>query len=184
MQEKQRLRESITARREELQPETAAKWSAGITERLLTLPEFNASESVFCYVSMPGEPETREIISASLKSGKRIYVPRSHKDGQMDVVRITSLDQLSPGRFNIPEPPPGFPPSDPQEIDICIIPALACSTDRQRLGRGGGYYDRFIARSEALCAALCFEEFIFAGLPSEAFDMRPDIVISEIRTIR
>ena len=105
-------------------PEVLAADSRAITERLLTLPEMERAERVFCYVSLPGEVETRPLIGKLLSQGRAVLVPRCRAGGEMDLVPISSLDDLTPGAYGILEPGPDLT-STGEMPDLAVVPALA-----------------------------------------------------------
>ena len=91
----------------------------------------------------------------------------------------TSLDELKSGAYGIPEPSSGAPEIPPDGISLVIVPALSCDRNGYRLGYGGGYYDRFLARTRAVAAALCAESRLTDELPREPFDLPCNYIITE-----
>ena len=173
---KARLRVKLLCNRRALTPEIKSDADRIMTERLLSLSEFADAETVFCYVSMYDEPSTSELINEILRSGKTLLVPRCMAEGHMDAVRILSPDELRPsGKFGIMEPDMSAPAWS-EAVDFAVVPALACSRRLYRLGRGGGYYDRFIAEhTEMFSAALCYE---IRDVPAETYDMQVNAAIT------
>ena len=76
-------------------------------------------------------------------------------------------------------PPPAFPAAERDEIGLAVVPCLAADRDAWRLGRGGGYYDRFLAEHPGRTACLCFRALLRADLPMEETDIVMDLVISD-----
>lgn len=136
------------------------------------------ARSVFIYVSVDWEPDTRHLIAAALAEGKRVYVPRCCGRGQMHALRILSQDQLSPGAFGIPEPPEDAEPA-PSDIDLTLAPCVTVSPTGARLGHGAGYYDRFLAGHYTVCACLCHGALLTAEIPVDEYDRPMDYVITE-----
>ena len=128
-----------------------------------------------------GEINTRPILEHILSAGKRLGVPRCIEKGVMEVRSVTSLDQLKPGMYGIPEPDEACPLICPGEIDLAFVPCLSCSRDGRRLGYGGGYYDRYLARTGCRRIALCQEKMTEEAIPAEEWDLRMDGVITEKR---
>ena len=98
---------------------------------------------------------------------------------EMSARRILSLDELKSGAYGIPEPSSGAPEIPPDGISLVIVPALSCDRNGYRLGYGGGYYDRFLARTRAVAAALCAESRLTDELPREPFDLPCNYIITE-----
>lgn len=109
------------------------------------MPEYQSAGTIFCFVGTGREIDTRPILRHALNSGKTVCVPLCTTPGQMELRRITALEELRPGKFHIPEPPADAPCVAVDEVDLAILPCLSCNHLGQRLGRGGGYYDRFLA---------------------------------------
>lgn len=97
---------------------------------------------------------------------------------------ITSVSELLEGKFGIPEPDETLAQPDLTDKTVCIVPGLAFTESGQRLGYGGGFYDRFItAFPQVCCIGLCFEEQIADRLPSEEHDALADQIITEKRKV-
>lgn len=92
---------------------------------------------------------------------------------------ITSMKKLHQGRYGILEPDETAEQIPPHDVDLIVVPALACDLRGYRLGYGGGYYDRYLMQTEAVTAALCAEENMFHALPHDRFDQRCDWVFTE-----
>ncbi len=121
---------------------------AAMTQQLFALPAWQQADTVFCFVSMRDEPDTTAILQQALVSGKRLCVPRClpGNDGRMELVEITSLNDLQPGRYGILEPCGGRTIAALEPGALALIPCLAVDKQGVRLGRGAGYYDRFLTR--------------------------------------
>lgn len=157
----------------------------GIVRRLTAHPAWAAADSVFCYVGRRGEIDTRPLLRAALEAGKTLAVPLCMGPGVMQARAVRSLEELAPaGPYGIPEPPAGAPEVPPQRLALCVLPCLAAAPDGTRLGYGGGYYDRFLCRTDAACMALCAEARLLGRLPHEPFDRRCQWVITERRVLR
>ena len=152
--------------------------NAAMAEAVLGHPAFQRAGTVFCYVSLPTEPDTGPILRAALSLGKRVCVPRCREKPRMDAVLIRSLDDLAPGTLGIPEPVTGdaVPPG---EIGLTLVPCLAADKAGHRLGHGGGYYDAFLAAAPGPALCLCFRELLLPALPAAPWDVPVDAVVTE-----
>ena len=148
-----------------------------ICEEVLKLSELKRAETVFCYVSTPEEIDTQELISKLLKNGKRVAVPRCEGKGLMRAYEIKSLKELQSGAFGIMEPKEECPLVAPSEIDMAVIPCLACSKDGKRLGYGGGFYDRYLENTKFDRVILCREKQILSKIPTDKWDQPMNIII-------
>ena len=148
-----------------------------ISQKLLALPIVKKSKSFFIYVSFGKEVKTHEIINKLINNGKTVTVPKILKPGIMTAVEISSQKQLVLGKFNILEPLSSKPYE--KKIDVGIIPCVAVSPTNIRLGRGGGYYDRFLKQhGEMYNIALAYDFQMVERIPSETHDQKIDLIIS------
>jgi 5-formyltetrahydrofolate cyclo-ligase len=170
-EEKQRLRRRIRAEMREV-PESCFRMAgAEICRRVWESEYYRQAGTVFCFVSCGREPDTYPLLRKTLEDGKRLCVPLCGQEGSMEARQIHSLKQLAPGAYGIPEPPAELPVIPPQEIDLALIPCLAASRKGARLGKGGGFYDRFLAGYTGQAMLLCPERFFLADLPVEEHDI-------------
>lgn len=183
-EEKARLRAWARRMRKAQSSELLLRESSMICERLLELPELKRARTVFCYVSCRSEVETHRLIERLLGQGKTVLVPRCREKGEMDCVPIDSLRQLVPGAYGILEPPEGLPALPSEAVELALIPALACGEDGSRLGQGGGYYDRFLERSDCVAVALCQERFLLPTIPGEPHDRKMTMIVTPRRMLR
>ena len=149
---------------------------------LFDLDVWKNAQSVFIYVSVTPEPDTRRVIDTALKDGKRVAIPKTYQDGSMRALLIDSLTGLNIAPYGIPEPPDYA--SELLNPDLVIIPCLACDEDGNRIGHGAGYYDRYLAQVKCPCVCLCPESALFKTVPHDDLDIKPDIILSERRLIR
>lgn len=155
-----------------------------ILQSIITLPEYQQASMIFCYVSVNKEVDTRLLLQKAWSDGKRTAVPRCIDKGIMKPYEITSLGDLIPGLYDIPEPSERCPLVALTDIDFAIVPCLSCDRKRRRLGHGGGYYDRTLARLTAPSAALCREQLLLDEVSCDEHDQSVDILITENRIYR
>lgn len=142
---------------------------------LFALPAWQQANTVLAFASMPDEPDTAEILQQTLAEGKRLLLPRVLSRAEMDWVEITALTQLQPGAYGILEAPaslPAFTTAALGETALALVPCLAASPDGVRLGRGGGYYDRFLAHYKGRRLLVCPTAALLDALPCESWDIR------------
>ena len=158
-----------------------AKSNNAITSKVITHPLFQAAKTVFCYVSMNNEVDTRSIIKYALREGKTVCVPLCELQGKMTPYVIYSLGEMSEGAYGIPEPPIGAPLGE--NIDLCIVPCVCADKEGYRVGHGGGYYDRFLKDFEGKSMLLCRDVLVHDNVPRKEHDIRCDILITEKQII-
>ena len=155
---------------------------AGMAKVLFALPAWQNADTVLCFAALPDEPDTAAILRRALAAGKRLLLPRVLSQTEMDWVEITALTQLVPGHFGIAEPPAELPPTDPAALPgrlLALVPCMAAGQDGTRLGRGGGYYDRFLSQYRGGTVLLCRELLIRQEIPVEPHDYPVPWVLTE-----
>lgn len=179
--DKHEIRRRLLARRRALSPEKIREWSAAIADRLRAEPAFAAAPAVLAYVaSKDNEADTGPLIRGLLAAGRPVWVPVSGAGGRMQWSRLGGWEELAPGRHGILEPRAahrryGFPPAGA----ACLVPGIGFSVRCQRLGYGGGYFDRFLACFGGVAIGLAYGFQVLPELPVEAHDVRLDCVVTE-----
>ena len=174
----------LRARMKELESGLSVRYkkesSAAIAAYLLGMPEYLEADTVFCFVGASREIDTLPILQDLLARGKRLCVPLCTAPGIMEARQITSVEQLLPGRFpGILEPPADAPAVALDEIDFAVLPCTTCSRAGHRLGKGGGYYDRFLAHYRGGTVLLCREKLLREEIPVEPHDYPVPWVLTE-----
>ena len=178
-QEKQQLRAIVRRLEAALAPEYKAKSARSIAHRLLAMPEYQEAQTVFCFVGTDREIDTRPILEDALAAGKTLCVPLCTEPGRMESRQITDLNQLVPGRYGLLEPTADTPVIPVDAIDFAVLPCVTCNYLGQRLGHGGGYYDRFLSQYRGGTVLLCRELLIRQEIPVEPHDYPVPWVLTE-----
>ncbi len=154
---------------------------AGIYENLAAEEGLQNAKTVFCYVSVGREPDTRKIIEKLLAEGKTVCAPRCLGNGVMEARAFSSLGELEEAMLGIPAPKADAPLVRPEDIDFVVAPCVAASPACHRLGHGGGYYDRFL--SQVRCPVVCLSrgKTMHDFIPVEKCDIMVDKVLTESR---
>ncbi|WP_341271976.1 5-formyltetrahydrofolate cyclo-ligase [Parafrankia irregularis] len=158
--------------------------SAVLTERVLALPEVARARCVAAYVGMADEPDTAELLARLRARGVRILLPVVRPDLDLDFREYGTT--LVPGAMGTREPPPSAPLVELARADAVIVPALAVDQAGNRLGRGGGSYDRALARTapSTPVIALVHDREILTDVPAEEHDRRVTVIVTPSRTLR
>lgn len=156
-----------------------------IQSRLLLSPEYRRADTILIYAARDNEIATKQIILAALSNHKTVALPLCHEAGVMTFHRITSLADLSPGRYGIPEPA-GGEEVIPDANTLCVCPALCCDMRGYRLGWGAGYYDRYLQQYRCVKAALCYADSLIPDFEVDDNDVKMDLICTEsfIRRIK
>ena len=177
--DKKALRKKIKDLQKELTAEYKEGASKTIAEKVLASKEFDEATTVFTFLSMDGEPETRKIIEKAWAREKRVCIPLCISDFEMEAIEIHSFDDLVPGAFGILEPKSDLKKVDPEELDLILMPCVTCNYKGLRLGHGRGYYDRFIKDLDCDKIVLCYDKLVVCEIPTDEFDICADRVITE-----
>lgn len=183
VQQKKEIRKEILKKRRACPEEERAFRSSVITEKVTGHPWFQESASIYCYVDFDSEVKTRALIETALVMRKQVFVPKV-QGSEMEFYPISALEQLKIGSFGILEPEAHLPVPVEKEgaAVLMIMPGVAFDCERNRIGYGGGYYDRYLKKHAGFrTIALAFECQITDRLPAEETDIRPECVITECR---
>lgn len=174
---KEELREEMRSRREALHERERALRSARVMEQVVGAPEWGDADVVGFYVSVGSEVETRRALAAALDD-VQVAAPRADPgDGSLAFAPVEDLDDLEEGPLGVPEP--AGPALDPADLDLVLVPGLAFGEDGARLGRGGGYYDRFLEDHEGWACGLAYRFQLRETIPAGPGDVPVDAVATE-----
>mgnify|MGYP006272350079 CR=1 FL=1 len=153
-----------------------------------------AAHAVYCYVSLPREVQTAGIRKRAYLEGKLLALPRVEGEDLQFHLVSDPAQPLVRSSLNIEEPPADLPSVAPapeptrlgRDRALVLVPGLAFDRECHRLGRGRGFYDRFLRRyrQDVVAIGLCLERQLVDGVPRDNRDMRVDAVVTEERTIR
>ncbi len=177
--EKKTLRKQIIEQSDALSAEFLAESDKGIFEIITNLPEFKSAGTIFTYYSLGWEPDTVKLLEYALLLGKTVTLPVCFKSGIMEARAISSLSELSESWYHLLEPLSSTRVIPPEALDFIVVPALAFDRDGYRLGRGGGYYDRYLLKTQAFTTGVTRECFFREVLPREAHDVPVRCVVTE-----
>ncbi len=150
-----------------------------LLSRFLSLPETVAAVSVMLYFGVGIEPASGELIGLFHAMGKTVALPRCLPGCEMEARVLAPGSALIEGAYGIPEPGEDCPRVSKHEIDLILVPALCYDRECYRLGRGKGYYDRFLEGYRGISVGLCRDVLLQGALPHSAFDRSVNIVVSE-----
>ena len=177
--DKAAARERLLAARRQLTPAERAGAGRDIRDAILSLPETQMAGTVAAYYSIGSEPETHALLFALWKRGTYVLLPILLPDGDLDWASYEGPDSLRPGPRYLTEP--AEPPRGVGAIssaDLVLVPALAVDHSGVRLGRGGGSYDRALARvgTPVPTVALLYDSEFVPHVPSGAHDQRVRLI--------
>jgi len=185
---KNAIRKEVLGRRDRIPLELKGIKDSSIKQRLLALPEFLSAQSVLFYASFRSEVETSGIIRESLSMGKRAILPKVDKENhRLQLYEIKSISELIKGYMGIPEPRPSKEGiMILEDIDLVVIPGAGYDYAGNRIGYGGGYYDKLLSgkKKNTPVIALAYEEQLVDAIPAEKHDVKVDMIVMDQRVIR
>lgn len=184
-EEKRLLRREISARLAAMSERERQSEQEALYAEVLALPEWETAEILLAYLPLPGEFDPRPLLAAALKEGKTIALPRLGP-GQRNMIfrRVESLEgPFQRHKYGMEEPLESAPPWEPipaeKPHNLLLLPGLAFDPRGYRLGRGGGFYDTYLAARPGAftLVATPFRCQIVPALPREPHDQRADKII-------
>ncbi|WP_424861271.1 5-formyltetrahydrofolate cyclo-ligase [Streptomyces sp. MMS24-I29] len=190
MSEKARIRRELLAARRLLTGEDAENAATVLSRSALDLPELAGARTVAAYVSVGSEPGTRVLLDALRARGVRVLLPVLLPDNDLDWSAYEGADRLVRAGRGLLEPDGERLGRDAVlEADAVLLPGLAVDARGMRLGRGGGSYDRVLARltaagAHAALIVLLYDDEVVARVPAEPHDHPVDVVVTPAATRR
>ena len=160
--------------------------SRRIVGAFMSLPEYAEAETVMFYIDVRSEVRTRHDLELALQSGKTIVIPWCNAEGELELFRLDSMDELEVGMYKILEPRTelrGLPEKqvNVESLDLIMVPGVGFDRRGGRMGHGKGYYDKLLqhARKNTPLVALAFECQLFDEIPVADHDIYMDKLITE-----
>lgn len=150
-------------------------------QRLEETDLFRQASCVALYHAIPGEVQTAEFIE-KWHEEKKLLLPVI-EGNDLHLVLYTGKDSLKAGVFGILEPTEEAQTVSEEEIDLMLVPGVAFDRQHNRLGRGKGYYDRLLATLKAPKVGICYDFQLLDTIPTESFDKKMDMIMTEKETI-
>jgi 5-formyltetrahydrofolate cyclo-ligase len=177
--EKAALRRRLLADRGRLTPDQRAAAGRSLREAVLELPQVQMAGTIAAYYSLSSEPDTHGLVYALWKRGGYVLLPLLRPDADLDWASYEGPDSLRPGPRGLAEP--SEPPRGMDAVtraDLVLVPALAVDRGGVRLGRGGGSYDRALARVAPgiPTIALVYDGELLDEVPADGHDQRVRLV--------
>lgn len=183
---KRQLRQKMRKKRQEMLLSEKEKLDAAMYHQFISSTAYRCCKQLFCFVSLPQEPQTKQILRQALYDGKSVAVPRCLSDHTMQFYRLDPklavMEQLEPGTYGVLEPPETLPAMMPDAAHpvLCLVPGLAFDRRGGRLGYGAGYYDRFLAAYPFMQKiGYAASQFVIDDVPMEPTDQRLDGIATE-----
>ncbi|TKH17087.1 5-formyltetrahydrofolate cyclo-ligase [Bacillus wiedmannii] len=184
-EEKVRLRKQIIEHMNSLSEERYTTLSEKIAFSLYAQKEWAEAKTIGITLSMENEVNTYPIIEKAWEEGKKVVVPKCNKGTRtMSFRQISNFDQLEIVYMNLREPIPARTEEvNADDIDLQIVPGVAYTERGERIGYGGGYYDRYLVHYKGKTLSLAYSFQIVEHIPVEPFDKNVEKIITEKGTM-
>lgn len=187
IKDKKNLRKSAESARDSIEPGVRQEKSKIIAEKFAALPEYKTVKTILLYYPFRSEPDIRIIIDKALCDGKKVVLPKV-KGNILKLFYVNDIAaQLKSGAFGIMEPDEDkCIEAATNDIELALVPGVCFDRYLNRLGYGGGFYDRLIPflPASAKKISVCFQKQMVDKIPSGKYDIAVDMVISEEKTYK
>lgn len=151
--------------------------------RFLALPQVKQAQTLLLFYGMDAEPDTCRLFPHLLARGKDILLPRCLPGHRMQLRLYRGPAHLTRHRYGMLEPDETCQVLPPEKAELALVPALCYDETGMRMGRGGGYYDRFLATFSGRTVGLCRDLLLQTRLPALPHDLGVELVVTETRLI-
>ncbi len=184
---KKELREKLREMLSSLDPAELHDRSFRTCHNLIETPEYQRAEILMVFMSLPTEVNTSPLVHQAWRDRKRVLVPKvSWEQRRMMAIEIDSLsDNMNESQFGIRDPAAGVPvPID--NIDMVMVPGLGFDATGNRIGRGQGFYDHFLAHEgwHGIACGLAFSEQVVDSVPVVEKDMTMNMLVTDKNVYR
>lgn len=158
-------------------PADRVRWSGQLCGKLLSDPSVESAATVMAFYPLPDEVDIRPLLDALRAQGKTVVLPQVTGETEMRLRQYEGVEALEREDFDILVPQ-GYVFDRLDEIDVVIVPGMAFDSFCHRMGRGKGYYDRFLSGLNAVKIGVCFPYQFVAEVPCDGHDVLMDRVIT------
>lgn len=174
--DKKELRAHIRAQKRAMSPEQIREKSEKLAQMLYATHQYQAASVIYGYLPYNQEVLTTPMLEQALQDGKKVAVPKVYGD-TMRFVYLEDLSCVAEGYAGIPEPIADEPVAFDTKA-LVLMPGLAFDSKGNRMGYGGGFYDKFLAEEpEHPTVALCYDFQMVDEIPTEEYDIPVDCVL-------
>ena len=174
--DKKELRRRIREQKRAMTPEQIDLRSGALAEKFYACAQYQKAKTIYGYLPYNQEVRTVPMLERALADGKKVAVPKVYGD-EMKFIYMTDLTLTKKSDMGIPEPIADGPVGD-DPTALVLMPGLAFTEKGDRMGYGGGYYDKFLAQEpNHPTVALCYGFQMVESLPTQDHDIPVDLVL-------
>ncbi|MDR1303839.1 MAG: 5-formyltetrahydrofolate cyclo-ligase [Verrucomicrobiales bacterium] len=175
--QKQALRRELREKLRLVSDDERAAASRRIVAKIFSLPAWRAARTVLLFAPLTVEPDISPLLMTARAAGKRVFYPRV-TGSDLEICEVRGPEDVRAGAFGVLEPVTVA--ASPLTVpDLALVPGLGFDADGHRLGRGRGYYDRFLSTTRTLTVGVGFHCQRVEKIPAEPHDVRLDMVVTE-----
>ena len=180
--DKKVLRKRLIEKRKSLDKNAKSHWDKIISDTICNSDYFKSAKQVLIFSSTDDEFDTKHIVKCCKAQAKDVFYPLClDRDGNMEFFKVSHADDLVLGMYNIFEPKPTCEKYVQKENDLVIVPCLSADRQKNRIGYGKGYYDRFLSEFCGTKVGVCYDFQVLDEIPASEHDVKMDIIITETR---
>ncbi|WP_195266102.1 5-formyltetrahydrofolate cyclo-ligase [Clostridium sp. 1001275B_160808_H3] len=186
-EEKRVLRNKILEIRDSLDNSKKEIMDTKIFNELINTELYKKASNIFIYISFSNEINTINIIEKAFEDRKNVFIPKVYKDEKyMKAIKLNSFDELKKNSMGILEPIDDSDYIEKENIDLIVVPGVVFDNECNRIGYGGGYYDRYLneIKSKENKIALAYDLQVVDKIECEAHDIKVDYIITNTRIIK
>ena len=174
--DKKELRRQIREQKRAMTVEQIEEASRRLGELFINTPQYKNAKTIYGYLPYNQEVRTVPMLEQAIRDGKRVAVPKCYGD-EMKFIYMDDLSKVELGYANIPEPIEDGPVAE-DKTALVLMPGLAFTEKGDRMGYGGGFYDKFLAAEpDHPTVALCYAFQMVETLPTAEYDIPVDCVL-------
>lgn len=173
------LRAFLKKARQELSPDYVNSASESICNKIIASEHYHKAKVILAYLAFGKEVNCDSLIARAIKDGKVVCIPFIVDKESFVPARLETFDNLVLDRYGIRTVSEPFVKVPQADIDLVLVPGLAFGQDGSRIGMGAGYYDRFLAISQATTIGLAYRELMQDNLPMDEHDVIVQNVVNE-----
>ncbi len=182
-EEKRSLRAAVHALERSLTRSALRESDRLLFGRLMALPQVLSSDVLLLFWGMGREPDTQQLFAPLTAAGKTVLLPRCLPGGKMELRAWQGQEMAVRHPYGMWEPSVDCQRYGTDSVELALVPALCYDRAGFRLGRGGGFYDRFLARYNGFSVGLCRQALLQCRVPREDHDLGVDLVLTEEQSI-
>ncbi len=178
--DKKQIRKELKEKRKNIPIDKKVIYDKEISRKIIQSDYFKKAEQILVFASVDDEFDTENIIEKCRIENKSVFYPLCiDNQGEMTFFKVNSQEDLQSGMYNIPEPKSTCKEYKPEKNDLIIVPCLSVDKNGYRIGYGKGYYDRFLKDFKGVSICPCYEQLLTDSLPTDEYDVKINILITE-----